>query len=261
MEVLAERYVSSGRTEKTRILDEFARITGYHRKHAIRLLLNSQPEQVGEVARSAQARQPRRSRIYDASFVEALVVVWQAAVRISGKRLVPLRSSARLFGDQRRYALALREIRGLEPIALLDRIGTQQKLLADIAAGEPVIDIKVEQTDLDQFMRALATAFHGGEVRPTHRRKPTSPRRWRTRIDSFEDVWNSIESMLVAALEFTAKELFERTRLAHPDRFADGQVRTPQRRVRTWRQNAVRALLALKNADAPSDGMIRCDPS
>ncbi|AKU97813.1 hypothetical protein AKJ09_04477 [Labilithrix luteola] len=41
----------------------------------------------------------------------------------------------------------------------------------------------MEQTDLDQFMRALATAFHGGEVRPTHRRKPTSPRHRRTRID------------------------------------------------------------------------------
>ena len=31
---LAERYRASSRGDKTRILDEFVRVTGYHRKHA-----------------------------------------------------------------------------------------------------------------------------------------------------------------------------------------------------------------------------------
>ena len=35
---VAARYQSSGRAEKTRILDEFAAVTGHHRKHAMRLL-------------------------------------------------------------------------------------------------------------------------------------------------------------------------------------------------------------------------------
>ena len=35
---LARRYAVGTRDEKTRILDEFVAITGFHRKHAMRLL-------------------------------------------------------------------------------------------------------------------------------------------------------------------------------------------------------------------------------
>ena len=35
---LARRYAVAGRAEKTRILDEFVVIAGFHRKHAMRLL-------------------------------------------------------------------------------------------------------------------------------------------------------------------------------------------------------------------------------
>ncbi|MHC2618101.1 hypothetical protein ACVIW2_000132 [Bradyrhizobium huanghuaihaiense] len=35
---VGERYRSGDRVEKARILDEFVNITGYHRKHAMRLL-------------------------------------------------------------------------------------------------------------------------------------------------------------------------------------------------------------------------------
>ena len=35
---LARRYAVAGRAEKTRILDEFVAIAGFHRKHAMRLL-------------------------------------------------------------------------------------------------------------------------------------------------------------------------------------------------------------------------------
>ena len=36
--VAAERYRDSNRAEKARILDEFVDMTGYHRKHAMRML-------------------------------------------------------------------------------------------------------------------------------------------------------------------------------------------------------------------------------
>ena len=35
---IGDRYRASGRAERTKILDEFVAVTGYHRKHAIRLL-------------------------------------------------------------------------------------------------------------------------------------------------------------------------------------------------------------------------------
>jgi hypothetical protein len=36
------RYANSGRGEKTRILDEFVAVTGFHRKHAMRVLRGEQ---------------------------------------------------------------------------------------------------------------------------------------------------------------------------------------------------------------------------
>src|ERR1700739_3387449 len=66
------------RAERGRILDEFAAVTGFHRKHAMRLL------RAGQVTRRCGPRPDRR--VYD----EALIVVWEASDRICGKRLQPL---------------------------------------------------------------------------------------------------------------------------------------------------------------------------
>ena len=41
---IADRYRRSSKAEKTRILDEFVRITGYHRKHAVRVLARVEKE-------------------------------------------------------------------------------------------------------------------------------------------------------------------------------------------------------------------------
>ena len=83
---VAERYQGSGRSEKARILDEFVAITGYHRKHAIRLLMGrSLPEPPSPSERSA-----RPSSIYGEPVREALIVLWEASDRICGKRLKAL---------------------------------------------------------------------------------------------------------------------------------------------------------------------------
>ena len=76
---LAARYRGNERGEKTCILDEFACLTGPHRKHAIRLLRASPPGQ-------APASRPAQ-RVYDAAVREALIVLWEASDRICGKRL------------------------------------------------------------------------------------------------------------------------------------------------------------------------------
>ncbi len=79
---VAARYRGSGRGEKIRILDEFAAVTGYHRKHAVRLL-RAGPSKRGPTSR------PER-RLYDEAVREALVVLWEASDRICGKRLKAL---------------------------------------------------------------------------------------------------------------------------------------------------------------------------
>src|SRR5277367_3208261 len=79
---VADRYARGARGERGRILDEFAAVTGYHRKHAMRLL------RAGQVNRRCGPRPGRR--IYDEAVREALIVVWEASDRICGKRLRPL---------------------------------------------------------------------------------------------------------------------------------------------------------------------------
>ena len=79
---IAGRYAQGDRTERGRILDEFSAVTGFHRKHAMRLL------RVGEVKQRSGARPGRR--VYDEAVRGALIVVWEASDRICGKRLRPL---------------------------------------------------------------------------------------------------------------------------------------------------------------------------
>src|SRR6266567_904342 len=79
---ISGRYSQADRTERGRILDEFTAITGFHRKHAMRLLWAGQPN------RCSGPRPGRRA--YDDATREALIVIWEASDRICGKRLRPL---------------------------------------------------------------------------------------------------------------------------------------------------------------------------
>ncbi|MCB1740001.1 MAG: transposase family protein [Gammaproteobacteria bacterium] len=80
---LAERYLTSSKIDKTRILDEFVRLTGHHRKHAVRVLR-------GQASATEHTGTSSRPRLYDEAVRQALVVLWEASDRICGKRLRPL---------------------------------------------------------------------------------------------------------------------------------------------------------------------------
>lgn len=58
---------------------------------------------------------------------------------------------------------------------------------------------------------------------------------WCTRKDPFEETWDGIKSMLTINPGLEAKTLFEDLQRRHPGRFADGQLRTLQRRIKHWR--------------------------
>ncbi|CAE6712212.1 ISNCY family transposase ISBj12 [Paraburkholderia nemoris] len=78
---LQSRYRSATFGDRIRILDEFVALTGYHRKHAIRLLR----EQPGATKGTRE-----RNRLYDEAVRQALTVLWEAADRVCGKRLKAL---------------------------------------------------------------------------------------------------------------------------------------------------------------------------
>ena len=79
IEAVAARYDAAGRNEKKEILDEFVKVTGFHRKHAIRALKKA--------TKAEESGPRRRSRVYDEAVQQALTIVWEAADRICGKRL------------------------------------------------------------------------------------------------------------------------------------------------------------------------------
>lgn len=75
------RYLRANKTEKTLILDEFCAATGYHRKHAIRLLKHGPP--------AKKLKKLGRSKIYQGEVVSALIRIWEVCGRICSRRLHP----------------------------------------------------------------------------------------------------------------------------------------------------------------------------
>ncbi|MBV8114821.1 MAG: IS21 family transposase [Silvibacterium sp.] len=90
----------------------------------------------------------------------------------------------------------------------------------EIAASKAGMDVKTAR----KYLRA--------------RRLPSemkAERHWRTREDYFEDVWPKIREQLSTNPGLEVKTIFAALQREHPDRFADGQLRTLQRRVKHWR--------------------------
>ncbi len=71
VEAIGERYRGADRRGKGRVLDEFVAVTGFHRKHAMRILRTPPGAELG-------VRGPGR-RIYDEAVRTALVVLWEAS--------------------------------------------------------------------------------------------------------------------------------------------------------------------------------------
>jgi len=72
LKAIYPRYQQASRLEKQRILDEFCRVTGYHRKSALRLLNGPPP--------TRPPRTPRRRRpTYGPRVIQVLAAIWRAA--------------------------------------------------------------------------------------------------------------------------------------------------------------------------------------
>ncbi len=80
-EAVRGRYLQASKVEKGKILDEFTKVIGCHRKAAIRLLRR------GNQPMSNKKR--GRPRQYGATVARALRVVWEATDRLCSKRLHP----------------------------------------------------------------------------------------------------------------------------------------------------------------------------
>jgi hypothetical protein len=134
----------------------------------------------------------------------------------------------------------------LDPVRLLHAIRELQATLAGIASSNGSKNSETpESKNLDQFLKQLPTLWKEGEVRPTHRKAPSSPRNWPTCVDPFESVWPELLDWLQHDPDATAKDLFQRLRVKYPGTYKDGQLRTPQRRIKGWRRVMARELIGI----------------
>jgi hypothetical protein len=91
------------------------------------------------------------------------------------------------------------------------------------------LSVAALRADLDRktARKYLETGLLPSELKREHT--------WRTRTDPFAGYWGEAEEMLRGAPELEAKALFEWLSEQHADAYDEGQLRTFQRRVRTWR--------------------------
>ena len=84
LEAVRRRYRESSKMDKKGILSEVVAITGYHRKHVVRLLGQAACRTEEQVVR---AEGVGNRRVYDEAVKEALIIIWEASDRICGKRV------------------------------------------------------------------------------------------------------------------------------------------------------------------------------
>jgi len=80
--------------------------------------------------------------------------------------------------------------------------------------------------------RKTARDYVRGKRKPGEARAHT----WRTRPDPFEEVGEEVASMLESEPALRATSIFEELCRRYPGRFAEGQLRTLQRRVGEWKR-------------------------
>src|ERR1700712_1019641 len=175
---LAGRYASGSRADRGRMLDEFAALTGHHRKHAMRLLWAG--------ISNPQSGPRRERRVYDQATREALIVVWEASDRICGKRLRPL---VAILGSA------------------MERHGHLQ-LVPEVLTGL----LTISAATMDRALRE-ARGVTGG--RPRRRSLPSAAIRRSVAVRTFND-WDDpppgfMEADLVAHSGPTAKGSFVQT--------------------------------------------------
>ncbi|PTE19576.1 transposase [Cereibacter changlensis JA139] len=118
------RYRAAARAERGKILDEFVALTGYHRKHAIRLLAHKPP-----VSKQRRGRRPT----YGPEVRTALLALWNLSDRLCSKRLkemIPLLLPAAVRHDVIDSSEELLTLLLTVSAATMDRLLSEARLAA-----------------------------------------------------------------------------------------------------------------------------------
>ena len=141
LDAVSTRYGGATRLERSRILDEFAAVTGYHRKHAIRLLAGLGEREKGERHTADPGRAGSQRRRYGPEVRDALIQLWEVADRVCSKRLHPM-VPVLLPALERHCLVALDEATRAKVLAVsaasIDRLLSEVRLVAGGGRRRPV---------------------------------------------------------------------------------------------------------------------------
>jgi len=123
----------------------------------------------------------------------------------------------------------------LDPIKTLNQI----KCLLESLWKYACTDYPSEEKCREEISTELSDIQQGILQRYKKTEKPKVLHYWRTRKDPFEEVWDQIVRWLKENSEQTAKAILERLQTEYPGQFTKNQLRTLQRKIKTWRSHVI----------------------
>jgi len=144
----------------------------------------------------------------------------------------------------------------IDPVRLLKQIGTLQDALWRHAVLHPPVnntdcadnpeacfkelfDCSAETENSSHLMYDVFKPETRTKRKYRKTKKIRVPHWWRTRPDPFEEVNDEIRVSLEQNPEQTAKSILQDIQKRYPGKYKDGQLRTLQRRVKSWRAQAL----------------------
>jgi len=147
----------------------------------------------------------------------------------------------------------------LDPVRLLQQVRTLQDALWQHAIDLSSVPASQADGQAAPEYTPSTLAGSGARQRMYHRtKKPAEPRTWRTRQDPFAAVDAELHQCFMHEPGVTAKALLQQLQQRYPDQYADGQLRTLQRRVNHWRSQMI---LEFDDHLLAIDGSLTGDPS
>ncbi len=130
IKILAVRYRTAAKKEKGVILNEFVKLTRFHRVYA-RTVLRQFQKNLNQVP-LVKTRKPRK-RIYDVHVIRPLQEIWKILDCLCGKRLAPALKEVvpvlEKYGEIKLTALARRKLLSISPAAIDRLLASERKKL------------------------------------------------------------------------------------------------------------------------------------
>jgi ABC-type phosphate/phosphonate transport system ATPase subunit len=123
----------------------------------------------------------------------------------------------------------------LDPIKILN----QMKCLLESLWKYACTDYPSEEKYTEKLTTNSSDIQQGILQRFKKVEKPKVSHNWRTRKDPFEEVWDQIVGWLNENSEQTAKAILERLHVDYPGQYKKNQLRTLQRKIKTWRSQVI----------------------